>query len=61
MTDGIRIEGEIATDKTEAAMNVENQVTYQTICTLLNKRLRENESSGRNNAQKSGKDKSSTT
>ena len=27
MTDGIRIGGEIATDKTEAAMNVENQVT----------------------------------
>ena len=58
MTDGIRIGGEIATDKTEAAMNVEN---HQTICNLLTKRLRENESSGRNNAQKSGKDKSSTT
>ena len=27
MTDGIRIGGEITTDKTEAAMNVENQVT----------------------------------
>ena len=31
MTDGIRIRKEIATDRTEVAMNVENQVTSNDI------------------------------